>query len=338
MRTTRLSNIEQSFYAGFGVLVSAVIFAMIGMVLFKDAQAILSTGDFIAFTAAFGTVFSAMLELSRTVLGLLNLIPIYERTRPILETPPEVGTGKTVPDELTGAIEVSKLSFAYGDGPPVLSDISFHLRPGEFVAIVGPSGSGKSTLLRLLMGFERPRAGSVCYDSHNLLDLDVNALRRQLGVVLQSGQLMAGDIFTNIAGASAATLAEVWDAVRLCGLEDDINNMPMGMHTVISEGSSTLSGGQRQRILIARAIVGKPRILFFDEATSALDNRTQGLVSTSLERLKATRVVIAHRLSTVIKADRILVLRDGRLVQWGRYDELLSQPGLFAELARRQIV
>jgi ATP-binding cassette subfamily C protein len=337
MRNARLANVEQTFYAGYGVVVNAVIFAMIGMVLFKDAQASLSTGDFIAFNSAFGTVFGAMMELSQTALGLLNLVPVYERTRPILETAPEVDNSKITPEDLSGEIEVLKLNFAYCDGPAVLSDVSFHVSRGEFVAVVGPSGSGKSTLLRLLMGFERPAAGSICYDSHNLLDLDVNALRRQLGVVLQSGQLMAGDIFTNIAGTAGVTLDEVWNAARLCGLEEDINNMPMGLHTVISEGSSTLSGGQRQRILIARAIVAKPRILFFDEATSALDNRTQAVVSESLERLKATRIVIAHRLSTIVKADRILVLQDGRLVQSGRYEELLAQPGIFAELARRQI-
>ncbi|MBI4983897.1 MAG: ATP-binding cassette domain-containing protein, partial [Rhodocyclales bacterium] len=337
VRKTALSNVEQTFYAGYGVLVNAALFAMIGMVIFKDEQAALSTGEFIAFNAAFGTVFGAMMELSQTALNLLNIVPVYERTRPILETPPEVDASKVAVGELTGDIEVLKLGFAYGEGPAVLSDVSFHVRAGEFVAVVGPSGSGKSTLLRLLMGFERPNAGSLCYDSHNLLDLDVNALRRQLGVVLQAGQLMAGDIFTNIAGTSAVSLDEVWDAARLCGLEEDINNMPMGLHTVISEGSSTLSGGQRQRILIARAIVAKPRILYFDEATSALDNRTQTVVSESLERLKATRIVIAHRLSTVVKADRILVMKDGRLVQSGRYDELLEQPGLFAELARRQI-
>jgi len=165
----------------------------------------------------------------------------------------------------------------------------------------------------------------------------VQAVRRQIGVVLQSGRLTSGDIFTNIVGSSLATHDDAWEAARMAGLDRDLESMPMGMHTVISEGGGTLSGGQRQRLLIARAIVGKPRILYFDEATSALDNRTQSIVSASLERLRATRIVVAHRLSTVMNADRIYVVQAGRIVQSGTYGELLAQPGLFAELAARQI-
>jgi len=167
----------------------------------------------------------------------------------------------------------------------------------------------------------------------------VEAVRRQLGVVLQNGQLVSGDIFANIVGSStsALTMEDAWEAARTVGLDEDIEDMPMGMHTVLSEGGGTLSGGQRQRLLIARALVNKPRMLFFDEATSALDNRTQALVSHSLERLQVTRVVIAHRLSTIVNADRILVIDDGRIVQRGTYDELMKEGGLFAELARRQV-
>jgi len=155
--------------------------------------------------------------------------------------------------------------------------------------------------------------------------------------VLQSGRLLSGDIFTNIVGSVAATLEEAWEAARMAGLAEDIEAMPMGMHTVVNDGGGTLSGGQRQRLLIARAIVNKPRILLFDEATSALDNRTQAIVSKSLESLRATRVVVAHRLSTIINASRIFVLERGRLVQTGSYAELMEQKGPFAELAKRQI-
>jgi len=162
-------------------------------------------------------------------------------------------------------------------------------------------------------------------------------VRRQIGVVLQSGRLLSGDIFTNIVGSVAATLEEAWEAARMAGLAEDIEAMPMGMHTVVNDGGGTLSGGQRQRLLIARAIVNKPRILLFDEATSALDNRTQAIVSKSLESLRATRVVVAHRLSTIINASRIFVLERGRLVQTGSYAELMEQKGPFAELAKRQI-
>ncbi len=337
-RAQHLANIEQTFFSGYTVVASAVIFAAIGMLLFQHGDARISTGEFIAFNAAFGAFFGALIGLAATALGLLNLVPVYERAKPILQTLPESGEGRRHPGELQGGIEVMKLGFRYGDGPEILKDVSFSIRPGGYIALVGPSGSGKSTLFRLLLGFEKPSSGSIYYDTQDLVDLDVDALRRQLGVVLQSGQLISGDIFTNIVGTSQLTLDDAWNAARMVGLDQDIEQMPMGMHTVISEGASTLSGGQRQRILIARAIVHRPRIIYFDEATSALDNRTQAIVTESLGRLKATRIVIAHRLSTVINADRILVLQDGRIVQNGNYEKLLNEPGPFAELAKRQML
>jgi ATP-binding cassette subfamily C protein len=165
----------------------------------------------------------------------------------------------------------------------------------------------------------------------------VQAVRRQIGVVLQSGTLLAGSIMANISGAATLPVEEVWEAARMAGMDDDIKNMPMGLHTVVQAGGGGVSGGQRQRILIARAVVAKPRLLFFDEATSALDNRTQAIVTESLETLKATRIVIAHRLSTILSADRIFVMEQGRIVQTGRYEELMEQPGLFRELAQRQL-
>jgi ATP-binding cassette subfamily C protein len=148
---------------------------------------------------------------------------------------------------------------------------------------------------------------------------------------------MPADIFTNIVGGANLTLEDAWEAARMVGLDEDIKKMPMGMYTVIGDGASTFSGGQRQRIMIARAIVHRPRILFFDEATSALDNHTQAIVTASLDQMKSTRIVIAHRLSTVIKADRIIVLQDGHIVQDGNYNELIAVPGLFQDLASRQI-
>jgi ATP-binding cassette subfamily C protein len=239
---------------------------------------------------------------------------------------------------MTGEIEVSQVSFRYTvGGALILKEVSLHIQPGEFVALVGPSGSGKSTLLRLLLGFETPESGGIYYDGRDLAGLDPRAVRQQIGVVLQNGQLLAGDIFQNILGGAALPLDAAWAAARQAGLDDEIRAMPMGMHTVISEGGGTLSGGQRQRLLIARALVKRPRILFFDEATSALDNRTQDIISRSLLDLQATRVVIAHRLSTILSADRIVVLDAGRVVQTGTYSELLDQPGLFADLAKRQM-
>jgi ATP-binding cassette subfamily C protein len=150
--------------------------------------------------------------------------------------------------------------------------------------------------------------------------------------------MLPGDIFNNIVGSAVdLTINDAWEAARLAGLENDVKQMPMGMHTVLAEGASTLSGGQRQRLMIARALVTKPRIVFFDEATSALDNPTQRIVTESLDGLRATRIVIAHRLSTIVNADRIYVLEKGRVVQRGTYEELVGKPGLFYELVKRQI-
>jgi ABC-type bacteriocin/lantibiotic exporter with double-glycine peptidase domain len=281
-----------------------------------------------------------MLSATSVFTSLLGIVPIYERAKPILHSPIEVGAARAAPGRLTGQIELSQVSFSYTpDGPRVLDDISLLIQPGEFVALVGSSGSGKSTLLRLLLGFEIASSGAIYYDDQDMAGIDLGAVRRQFGVVLQNGQLLSGDIFTNIIGsATALTLDDAWEAATQAGIADDIREMPMGMHTVVNDGGGTLSGGQRQRLLIARAIVNHPRILYFDEATSALDNRAQEMVSTSLDNLRATRVVIAHRLSTIANADRIFVMDGGRLVESGTYAALLEKDGMFAALAKRQIV
>lgn len=339
-RARLLGVADDTFFSAYSPLATATLFGVIGFFLLTQAKSdsvVLTTGEFVAFNAAFGAFLSGIVSLANISLSILRMVPMLERTRPILEALPETDGGKIRPRVLQGRIELSGLCFQYGDGPAVLDNVSFSVEPGSFIAVVGPSGSGKSTLLRLLLGFEQPTAGSVYYDGRDLSELDVGAVRRQLGVVLQNGQLLSGSIFSNIVGARPLTLEDANEAARLCALDEDVRNMPMGMHTVISEGCSTLSGGQRQRILIARAIVNRPRILLFDEATSALDNRTQALVSRSLEQIRATRIVIAHRLSTIINADEIIVLDGGRIVQRGDYKTLVAAPGLFAELAKRQI-
>jgi ATP-binding cassette subfamily C protein len=298
----------------------------------------LSTGAFLAFMAAFVQFSTGALELSSALISVLAVIPLYERAKPILTSLPEVVTTQTAPPELTGNIDIHHMSFRYRDeGPLVLRDLSLGIASGQFVALVGPSGSGKSTLFRLLLGFETPRSGAIYYDGQDLTDLDVQSVRRQIGVILQNSRLMTGSIFRNIVGDGTLTIDDAWEAARQAGLEEDLKTMPMGMHTVVSEGGGGLSGGQRQRLLIASAIVRKPRVLLFDEATSALDNRTQAIVSQSLKALNATRVVIAHRLSTVMHADRICVLDKGSLVESGSYDELMAQGGLFTQLAKRQL-
>jgi ATP-binding cassette subfamily C protein len=317
------------------LLTAIVIFGMVSVTRVPG----FTTGRFLAFNVAFAVLLVAGLRLSEACLTLLSIVPLYERAKPILQTLPEGDAGKSDPGEMTGEIEVSQVSFRYKvGGALILKEVSLHIQPGEFVALVGPSGSGKSTLLRLLLGFETPESGGIYYDGRDLAGLDPRAVRQQIGVVLQNGQLLAGDIFQNILGGAALTLDAAWAAARQAGLDDEIRAMPMGMHTVISEGGGTLSGGQRQRLLIARALVKRPRILFFDEATSALDNRTQDIISRSLLDLQATRVVIAHRLSTILSADRIVVLDAGRVVQAGTYSELIDQPGLFADLAKRQML
>jgi NHLM bacteriocin system ABC transporter ATP-binding protein len=331
-----VGNWLAAFNGAIPVLSNLVLFSLALPLIAEDRS--LPTGDFLAFLSAYSSCSGSIVASSLALLATINTIPVYEQAKPILETLPEIDVGKSDPGVLTGDIDVHHAMFRYHtDGPLVLRDVSFGIRPGQFVAFVGPSGSGKSTLLRLLLGFETLEAGAVYYDGQELGGLDVQAVRRQMGVVLQSGRLMSGEIFMNIVGSSVASLDEAWEAARMAGLADDIKAMPMGMHTMVSEGGSTLSGGQRQRLMIARAIVNRPRILLFDEATSALDNRTQSIVSRSLESLQATRIVVAHRLSTIVNADRIFVVDKGRLVQTGTYSELMTQEGPFAELAKRQI-
>jgi ATP-binding cassette subfamily C protein len=336
-----IQNRVQVWNAGFGVISSMVIFGVLVSAL-AGARGLpgegLSTGEFIAFNAAFGSFLGACLALSGASLGMLQVVPIFERLKPILTTPPETDELKAYPGQLKGRIELSRVHFRYRqDAPWILRDVSLRIEPGEFVALVGPSGSGKSTLLRLMLGFEAPEKGSVYYDGQALSTLDLREVRSQLGVVLQNGRLMPTDIYRNIVGGDTSlSLSDAWDAVRLAGLSDDIVAMPMGMQTRISEGGGGLSGGQKQRLLIARALVKRPRIVFFDEATSALDNRTQSAVSEGMAKMQATRVVIAHRLSTVLHADRICVVDQGQIVEQGTYDELMANDGVFAALARRQ--
>ncbi|MEB3280590.1 MAG: NHLP bacteriocin export ABC transporter permease/ATPase subunit [Lyngbya sp.] len=298
----------------------------------------LNMGTFIAFNSAFGTFISGVTDLSNTLTDILGIIPLWERAKPIVQGTIESDPTKADPGRLRGKIAVDRVIFRYQEnGALILNDITIHAEPGEFIAIVGPSGSGKSTLFRLLLGFETPESGSIYYDDKDLAGLDIQAVRRQLGAVLQNGRINAGSVFDNITCGALVTLEEAWEAAQMAGLAVDLEQMPMGIHTVVSEGGTNLSGGQKQRLLIARAMVLKPKIVLMDEATSALDNRTQAIVSESLERLNATRIVIAHRLSTIRNADRIYVIESGRLVEVGSFDQLLQRGGLFARLVARQL-
>ena len=313
-------------------------FALIAWVVFGQKSAI-DVGAFLAASAAMGQFVAGILGLGSAAATAAKAVPIYRRARPFLDAVPERQDARRDPGQLSGAVSLRDLSFRYTPtGRPALDGISLDIAPGEFVAVVGPSGSGKSTLLRLLLGFEDPAEGSVSYDGRDLRVLDVGAVRRQIGTVLQSTRLMPGSIYENIAAGRIITLDEAWDAARAVGLAGDIAAMPMHMQTFVGSAGGAFSGGQRQRIAIARAIATAPRLLFFDEATSALDNATQAVVSATLRELRVTRVVIAHRLSTIVDADRIVVVEAGRIVQSGGYAELLAQPGPFAQLAKRQMI
>lgn len=348
----RWANLTEIFLSAFPLLCSLVIFACAAWFL-KDAltaqasatgdaakaATVMTTADFIAFNTAFGQFIGAMTSGVLAVTGALGAIPYLQRARPIIDAVPESTGQRRDPGPLLGAIEASGLSFRYGPGDPLVLDrLSFRIEAGQFVAIVGTSGSGKSTLLRLLTGFETPSEGDLRFDGQPLETLDVDILRRQMGVVLQHGRVMNGSVLDNIVGTSGLGQDEAWDAARMAGLDADIHAMPMGMHTVLPDGGASLSGGQRQRLLIARALVRRPALLLLDEATSALDNLTQAIVSETLSGLTATRIVVAHRLSTIRHADRILVLDGGRLVEDGPYDTLIAANGPFAALARRQLL
>ena len=259
--------------------------------------------------------------------------------KPILEAVPEMEDKAPQVEDLFGGIEVSGVSFRYQeDGPLILDDLSLKIEPGEYVGIVGKSGCGKSTLMRLMLGFEQPLTGGIYYDNYDLSKVDKASLRRKIGCCLQSGSLFTGDLFHNITiTAPWATHDDAWEALRMACLEDDVRRMPMGLHTVVSEGGGGFSGGQKQRILIARALISKPDIIFFDEATSALDNISQKAVSDNLDELMCTRVVIAHRLSTIRHCDRIIVLDKGKIVEQGTFEELMANKGLFYEMSLRQL-
>jgi NHLM bacteriocin system ABC transporter ATP-binding protein len=337
LSTQQLEDAVAVFNTVLPIVTTVALFGLASaMVESKDAG--LSTGTFLAFSVAFGTFIAGATSLSDTLVDVLDVVPLWQRASPILQAEPEVNLTKADPGQLSGAIAVDRVTFRYSDeGPVILDNVSFAAQPGEFIALVGPSGSGKSTAMRLLLGFDTPQAGIVYYDGQALAGLDVVAVRRQCGVVLQTSRLSAGSIFENLAGGALITLDDAWDAAEKAGLAADLRAMPMQMHTVVSEGGSNLSGGQRQRLLIARAMAVKPKIILMDEATSALDNRTQAIVTDSLNQLKVTRVVIAHRLSTIRHADKIYVLEAGRLVEQGTFDELAGQAGLFSQLIRRQM-
>ena len=320
------------------LVTSALLYWFAVVSISKTQTGGLTVGKFLAFNAALGIFIGGVSDLSNTLTDILAIVPLWERAEPILQVEQEYNNTKANPGSLSGRVALNHITFRYHhDRLPILNDVNLYAEPGEFVAIVGPSGSGKSTILRLLLGFETAQSGTVSYDRFDLAQLDLEAVRRQLGVVLQNGRIGTGSIFENITAGALVSHDQAWEAARMAGLAEDIQLFPMGLHTVVSEGGTNLSGGQRQRLLIARALVNQPKIILMDEATSSLDNRTQSIVSESLDKLKVTRIVIAHRLSTIRNAHRIYVMQAGCVVQVGTFEELINTEGLFVQLVARQM-
>ncbi len=333
---TKIHNVSQIFCSVVSVVVSMCMYYYI----VNSTNLQLETGMFVAFNTALMVVLSNFISLTGTITELNSVVPLYRNVKPIFSTVPEYDETKEDIGEVTGDIEVSHVSFRYSEHTPlVLKDVSFSIKAGEHIALVGTSGSGKSTMLRVLLGFEKPESGQIYFDGKDILQYNIRSLRRQLGVVLQTGQLLSGSIFENVVGSSnTLTVKDVEEALAQAGILEEVQDMPMGIHTMVSDEFGSISGGQKQRILIARALVSKPKVLFFDEATSALDNKTQKIVSNSINKLNITRVTIAHRLSTITECDRIIVFHDGKIVEEGTYNELIDKRGTFFSMAERQLI
>ena len=295
-------------------------------------------GELLGFFSASSAYMGGAMSLAGLIVSAYELPVIYKRVRPILEAVPESQDNAQDPGLLQGDVTMQGVSYRYAPELDLtLKNISLTIKAGSFTAIVGPSGGGKSTIAKLLLGFDTPEDGNIYFDGHNLRNTNLKLIRQQIGTVLQSSGILSGSLFEAIAGGRVVSLEEAWEVAEQVGLADDIRQLPMGMQTVLPEGGGTLSGGQRQRVAIARALINNPRLLLFDEATSALDNRTQSIVSNSLEKLNITRIIIAHRLSTIEKADHVIVVDDGRIAEQGSFKDLLNSDGLFSKLMLMQI-
>lgn len=336
----RLKIMPHRFLTLSGALSNAIVFGGTILLYYIAYVNGLSASDYIAFNSAYALFTGAVMSMAGITTQIASLRPAIDMLRPILEETPENSGYKKRVEKLSGNIEVNRVKFRYNDDMPyILDELELHIKPGEYLGVVGSSGCGKSTLMRVLLGFEKPQSGSVYYDLQDTEGLDLQSVRRRIGVVLQNGKLFSGDIYSNIViCAPWLTVDEAWKAAERSGFADDIRQMPMGMFTMISEGGGGLSGGQQQRLLIARALASDPDIVMFDEATSALDNITQAMVVNTLEEMNCTRIVIAHRLSTIRNCSRIVYLDKGKVAEQGTFEELMAMKGKFFELASRQMV
>ena len=323
-----------SYTAALPMLAAAALFA----VALQRGPEGLIIGDFLAVFAASMLFYTMVARFGQSFYAVAAVLTEYEQVRPVLEAVPERLAEGNDSVRLDGEILFDHVCFGYdGHGPRLLEAVNIHVRPGEFVAIVGRSGAGKSTLFRLALGLEQLDHGAIYYDGHELGNLNLRAVRQQVGVVVQGTNLHPGNVLENIIGKSGElTIDDARRAARLAALEEDIDAMPMGFFTAVSDSRENFAGGQAQRIKIAAALVRNPRILFLDEATNSLDAESQARVMRSIETLAVTRVVIAHRLSTIRNANRIYVLDGGTVVQQGSFDELFEVEGTFRDLVRRQ--
>jgi len=334
-KVMRLSNLVISWRTVFPIFSFFILFATMNSV--STVSNALTTGEFLGFLAAFGQCLSSYIGLTNSFSLMLSAVPLFERLMPIIHSIPEGQQNDGQLIEVNGNVDIKNLRFSYEDGgQPVVDDVSLSVKRGQFIAVTGPSGSGKSTLVRLLLGFEQPDSGSIAYEGIAMERLDPILLRKQFGVVLQHDRLQDGTIFEAIAGSRSQDLDETMRVARMVYLHPDLEAMPMGLFTRIGEGGAALSGGQRQRVQLARALYNRPKLLILDEATSSLDNTIQKRIARNLNELQISRIVIAHRLSTLQKADQIIFLENGKIIETGSYDALVARKGRFAEFARLQ--
>jgi ABC-type bacteriocin/lantibiotic exporter with double-glycine peptidase domain len=339
----RISNAYDGFAAGFAIFSTAAAFYVIAMLQrVEPGEVPPSLADVMTFVAAYGLMTAAGVQLAKAMFGLWFLLPTAKFAKPLMDALPEPDAGRVDPGRMSGAIELSNLTFRYGPADAwVFAGLSLRIEPGEFVAFVGRSGAGKSTLVRLLLGLEEPTSGAIYMDGQDIRGLDLAVLRRQVATVLQAGRVPPGSLREAVRGLSEASEAEIWQALSRSALAEDVRAMPMGLETMLTDAARVLSGGQVQRLLLARALLQKPAVLILDEATSALDNVTQAATMRAIRTLPATRIVIAHRLSTIRNADRIIVLDNGRIAEMGSFQQLLARKGgifnrQYAEEARWQ--
>ena len=319
-------------------LTTAII--SIGMLSFygDSIRQTLSVSAFYGFYTTYFLMLGFITEACTQALAMASAVPIFELLKPVFQSETENAKERIVVNSLNGTLALKHVSFGYSkEGKKILDNLDFTVNKGEYVALVGKSGCGKSTTIKLLLGFENPGKGDVFYNGQPLRALDLKSVRKNIGVVLQSGTVIRGTIEDNIKLNNAnLTEEEVWEAAKTAGLEEDILMLPLGLKTPLPYGGKGMSGGQIQKIMIARAVANHPGLLIFDEATSALDNVSQKHISDALDQLSCTRIVVAHRLSTIKNCDRILVLDEGKIIEEGDYDTLMQKNGFFTELVRRQ--